>query len=82
MDLLRRHTEEEETNIIFIKTAVVDHRVCIARKNGARQTSFVPRLGSAWCRNQRAKRCQVFTTPFGNTSDEAPKLQVEEPTSF
>ena len=55
MDLLRRHTEEQEIYIIFpIKTTVVVHRTRIARNKRARQTSFLPRLE---CRNQCAKRC-------------------------
>ena len=46
-DLLRRHTDQKEINVIPIKTAVAVHRTRIARKSGARQASFLARLGSA-----------------------------------
>ena len=97
VDLLRRHTEEQDIYIIPVKTAVVVHRTRIARKNGARQTSSLLCLGSAQCQNQCAKRChragpeettrytpvqKVFRTSLDNMSDEAPEMQVEEPTSF
>ena len=45
-DLFRRHTEQQEVNVIPVKTAVAVHRTRIARKSGARQTSFLAHLGS------------------------------------
>ena len=56
-DLLRRHTEQQEINVIPIKTAVAVHRTRIARKSGARQTSFLAHLGSVLFENQYAVSC-------------------------
>ena len=44
-DLLRRHTEQQEIHLIPVETVAV-HRTRIARKSGARQTSFLAQLGS------------------------------------
>ena len=97
VDLLRRHTEEQDIYITPIKTAVVVHRTRIVRKNGARQTSSLLSLGSAQCQNQCAKTChragpeettrympvqKVFRTSLDNILDKAPEFQVEEPTFF
>ena len=87
---LLRHTEDQEINVIPIKTAVAVHRTRIARKSGARLTSLV------LSQNQCAVRCHrkgpgvtTLHTPVKKIS-EAPsttrrtrfeKLQVKESTS-
>ena len=45
-DLLRRHTEQQEINVIPIKTVVAVHGTRVARKSSALQTSFLAHLGS------------------------------------
>ena len=60
-DLLRRHTEQQETNVIPIKTAVAVHRTCIARKSGAWQTSSLAHLGSVSFQNQCVVRCHLMS---------------------
>ena len=76
MDLLRRHTEEQEINIIPIKTAVAVHRTRIARKNGARQTSFLAHQGSLLFLNQCAVKCH-HTSP-GETKLHLPVKKMSE----
>ena len=56
-DLLRRHTEQQKINVIPSKTAVAVHRTRIARKCGARQTTFLAHLRSVLFQNQCAVRC-------------------------
>ena len=56
-DFLRRHTEQQEINVIPIKTAVAVHRTRIARKSGAQQTSCLAHLRSVLFQNQCAVRC-------------------------
>ena len=53
-DLLRRHTEQQEINVIPVKTAVAVHRTRIARKSGAWQTSVLAHLESVLFQNECA----------------------------
>ena len=68
--LLRRHTDQQEIHVIPTETAVSVHQTRIARKSGARQTSFLAHLGSvlfgnlcalrgvaAWARGKRPCIC-------------------------
>ena len=63
-DLLRRHTEQQEINVIPIKTAVAVHRARVALKSGAWQTSSLAHLGRC-CFKTSAVRCHRMS-PGGN----------------
>ena len=75
-DLLRRHAEQQEINVIPIKTMVAVHRTRIARKSGAPQTSFLAHLGSVFFHNQCAVRCHRMSP--GETTLHMPVKKMSE----
>ena len=77
VDLLRHHTEQQEINVIPMKAAVAVHRTRIARKSGARQTSFLAHLLSVLpFRNQCAVRCHRMN--LGETTLHMPEKKLSE----
>ena len=60
-DLLRRHTEQQEINVISIKTVVAVHPTRIARTTSVRWTSFCMHVGLVPSRNKHAKNVAART---------------------